>query len=213
MLRMQKGMIRNIVFDMGQVLIRFDRQELIGRLDLDAADGRTVLNEVLLSPEWSRMDWGEIGDAEAAERICARVPERLWEPVRRTVLRWDEPLVPVEGMEELIRELKAAGYGIYLLSNASLRHPEYWPRVPGADLFDGAVVSALEGAVKPERAIYEALLRRYDLRAEECFFVDDVTLNVVGAMRCGMRGTVFHGDVDELRLHMREAGIAVDARR
>ena len=109
MLRMQKGMIRNIVFDMGQVLIRFDRQELIGRLDLDAADGRTVLNEVLLSPEWSRMDWGEIGDAEAAERICARVPERLWEPVRRTVLRWDEPLVPVEGMEELIRELKAAG--------------------------------------------------------------------------------------------------------
>ena len=78
-----------------------------------------------------------------------------------------------------------------------------------AELFDGVVISSKVGYVKPEREIYEALLRKYDLKAEECFFVDDTPLNVVGAMRCGMDGAVFHGDMEELRLHMREAGIYI----
>ena len=63
--------------------------------------------------------------------------------------------------------------------------------------------------MKPERQIYETLLERYGLKAEECYFVDDTPLNVVGAMRCGMDGAVFHGSVEELRVHMRESNINV----
>ena len=202
-------MIKNIVFDMGQVLLRFDRQAIIGRLGLGPEDEKVLMDQVLLSKEWSRMDWGEITDEEAAESICARLPARLHEPARRIVLGWDEIMEPVPGMAALAGDLKQAGYGVYLLSNASHRQPDYWPRVPGAELFDGAVISSKVGYVKPERGIYEALLRKYDLKAEECFFVDDTSLNVVGAMRCGMDGAVFHGDMEELRLHMQDAGINV----
>lgn len=206
-----RGAIKNVVFDMGQVLIRFDRAALVGRLGLPPADGRVIMNEVLLSREWVQLDWGELTDEQAVESICARVPERLWEAVRRTVLHWDEPIVPVPGMAALTEELKAAGYGLYLLSNASFRQPEYWPRVPGAALFDGTVISAQERCVKPERGIYETLFARYGLAPETCFFVDDAAANVVGGMRCGMDGAVFHGDANELRLHMRAVGIQVAA--
>ena len=208
-----QGKIKNVVFDMGQVLLRFDRDRVIGRLGLPKEDEKTLMNEVFLSKEWELMDWGETTDEAAAESICARLPARLHEPVRQIVLHWDEPIEPVPGMAELVGELKRAGYGVYLLSNASHRQPEYWARVPGAELFDGGVISAEIGYVKPEREIYQALLERYGLKAEECFFVDDTPLNVVGAMRCGMDGAVFHGNMEELRLHMRESGILVDARQ
>ena len=203
--------IKDVVFDMGQVLIRFDREAIIGRLGLGPEDEKTLMREVFLSKEWELMDWGDITDEQAAESICARLPARLHEPVRRIVLHWDEPIEPMPGMAELVAELKEAGYGVYLLSTASHRQPKYWPRVPGAELFDGGVVSAGIGYVKPERQMYETLLERYGLKAEECFFVDDTPLNVVGAMRCGMDGAIFHGEVAELRLHMRESGIKIKA--
>ena len=204
-----QGKIKNIVFDMGQVLVRFDRDRVLGRLGLSKEDEKILMDEVFLSKEWELMDWGDMTDEEAAESICARLPQRLHEPVRQIVLHWEEPMEPMPGMAELVKELKEGGYGVYLLSTASLRQPEYWPRIPGADLFDGGVISSKIGYVKPERQIYETLLARYSLKAEECYFVDDTPLNVVGAMRCGMDGAVFHGNVEELRLHMREAGIDV----
>lgn len=204
-------MIKNVVFDMGNVLIRFDRELFIRRLGLPEADGRLLMEQVFLSEEWVQMDWGELTDRQAAESVCRRLPERLHEAARRLVLAWDQPLLPMPGMRELIGSLKAAGYGIYLLSNASFRQREYWPAIPGSELFDGEVISAEEGCVKPERAIYETLLTRYGLRAAECFFVDDVPDNVQGARRCGMEGAVFTGNTDELRLHMREAGIRIGA--
>lgn len=203
--------IKDVVFDMGQVLIRFDREEIIHRLGLGPEDEKILMREVFLSKEWELMDWGELTDEQAAESICARLPARLHEPVQQIVLHWDEPIEPMPGMAELVAELKGEGYGVYLLSTASHRQPVYWPRVPGAELFDGGVVSSGIGYVKPERQMYETLLERYGLKAEECFFVDDTPLNVVGAMRCGMAGAIFHGDVVELRLHMREAGIKVRA--
>lgn len=206
-----QNVIKNVVFDMGQVMLRFDREVVIGRLGLPAEDEKLLMNEVFLSKEWEQMDWGEITDEQGAESICARVPARLRDPVRQIVLHWDEPIVPVPGMAELVAELKGAGYGVYLLSTASHRQPEYWPRVPGSALFDGTVISAQVGYVKPERGIYQALFDRYGLTPGECFFVDDAPLNIVGGLRCGMDGAVFHGDAGELRLHMRAAGIRVAA--
>ncbi len=202
-------MIKNIIFDMGNVLIRFDRELFIRRLGLPEADGKLLMEQVFLSVEWVQMDWGELTDEQAAESICRRLPARLHQAARRLVLAWEQPILPMPGMEALIGELKAAGYGIYLLSNASFRQRDYWPDIPGAALFDGGILSCEEGCVKPERAIYEALLTRYGLTAAECFFVDDVPVNVQGAIRCGMAGAVFLGDTDALRLHMRQVGIKI----
>ena len=130
-------MIKNIVFDMGNVIIRFDPELFMVRLGLADEDRRLLKRELFVSLEWSRMDRGSLTDEEAAEIVCRRVPERLHDAVRRLVGMWDRPILPVEGMYELVEELRGMGYGIYLLSNASFRQHDYWPRVPASKFFDG----------------------------------------------------------------------------
>lgn len=202
-------MIRQIVFDMGQVLIRFDRDLFIRRLGLEGEDARLLLWEVFLSREWAQMDWGSITDTAAAQSVCTRLPARLHDAARQLVTMWDRPILPIDGMFELVRDLKDAGYGIYLLSNASVRQHEYWPRVPCARFFDGTLISCDVGSIKPERAIYEAFIAKFGLEAEECIFIDDQAANVEGACRCGMQGVVFHGNAAELRRKLTAAGIVL----
>ena len=203
-------MIKNIVFDMGMVLIRFDRQVFLDHAGVtDPDDRELLLREVFLSLEWSRMDRGSLTDAEAAEIICRRVPERLHDAVWKLVTFWDRPILEVDGMCELVAELKANGYGIYLLSNASLRQHEYWPRIPASRYFDGTLVSADVKLVKPQPEIYLLLCQKFRLRPEECFFIDDATLNVEAAFRCGMQSAVFHGDAAEIRRKLADAGVRV----
>ena len=201
-------MIRNIVFDMGNVLIYFDRDVFLDRIGLtDPEDRKLLLREVYLSLEWSRMDRGSLTDEQAAEIIASRVPERLRQTVHALVGEWDRPILPVAGMEALVRELKAKGYGIYLLSNASYRQHLYWPQVPGYECFDGTIISADVHLVKPQPEIYELLCSRFSLKKEECVFIDDATPNAEGAYYVGMHAIVFHDDVTELRRKLRELNV------
>lgn len=202
-------MIRNIIFDMGQVLLRFDRDYFISRLGIEGEDKELLKREVFLSLEWARMDRGSMTDEEAAKSVCTRLPERLHDAAGKLVRMWDRPILPIPGMYELIEELKAKGYGIYLLSNASYRQHDYWPRVEASRFFDGTLISADEKVVKPQPEIYRLLLERFSLRAEECFFVDDVPANIEGAFYCGIPGAVFHGSAALLRRDLRAAGVDV----
>ena len=202
-------MIRNILFDMGNVLLRFDRQVFLDRLDVSEADKQLLLREVFLSPEWVEMDRGTLREETAEPIMCSRLPAHLHDAVHQLTSCWDQPILPMEGMEELVRELKQAGYGIYLLSNASVRQHAYWPRVPGSELFDGKLISADEGVMKPQPEIYRLCLERFGLKAEECFFIDDVPANIEGAQFCGISGVVFHADALQLRKDLREAGVRI----
>lgn len=204
-------MIRNIVFDMGNVLVYWRPDTLVRRLGVPEEDRPLLLREVFGDVNWIQLDRGIVTPEEAAERMCRRLPEHLHSAVRElTGSWWHGPLLPVEGMADLVRELKGLGYGIYLLSNAGLDHPEYFDRVPGSECFDGRVVSAFYKLLKPQPELYQILLREYGLKAEECFFVDDLNINVEAAMLVGMSGAVFRG-AGPLRRSLREAGIPVSA--
>lgn len=202
-------MIRNILFDMGNVLLRFDRNLFLNRLDISKEDKEFLMREVFLSVEWVRMDRGSMDERTAEESICTRIPQRLHGAVHALVSQWDEPLIPMEGMYELVEELKNGGYGIYLLSNASVRQHEYWPRLPVSRFFDGKLISADEGVMKPQPEIYRLMLERFGLTAGECFFIDDVPANIEGADYCGIPGAVFRGDVKQLRRELRAAGVKI----
>lgn len=202
-------MIRNILFDMGNVLIYFDRNLFMDRLGVSEEDKKLLMREVFVSLEWARMDRGSMTDEEAAESVCRRLPQRLHDTARKLVGMWDRPILPIPGMYELVEELKGKGYGIYLLSNASLRQHDYWPRIEASRFFDGTLISSDEGVVKPQPEIYRLIMQRFGLKAEECFFVDDVPANIEGAYFCGIPGAVFHNDVKLLRKNLRDAGVDV----
>ncbi len=203
-------MIRHIIFDMGNVLIRFDREYFISRLGITGADREMLMREVFLSLEWARMDRGTMDDGEATRSICLRLPTHLHEAARKLVSMWDRPILPVEGMYELVRELKEAGYGIYLLSNASFRQHDYWPRVPASRFFDGTYISCDHKLVKPQPEIYREMLASFGLAGEECVFIDDSPANIEGAYFCGIPGIVFHGDTAALRKELRGLGVRVE---
>lgn len=202
-------MIKNIVFDMGNVLIRFDRELYLSQLGISAEDQALLMREVFVSSDWCCMDRGSKNEAEALASMCTRLPERLHKAAEDIVFRWDDPILPVEGMEELIRELKELGCGIYLLSNASRRQHEYWPRIPGSQYFDGKLVSADEFLLKPQPEIYHRLCEKFSLNMAECIFIDDLPANAEGAIFSGMPAIVFHGDVSLLRKKLREYGVSV----
>ena len=202
-------MIKNILFDMGQVLIRFDQKFFIQRLGIEDADMELLLREVYRSVEWVQMDRGSLREEEAFERIRARLPERLHDAAWKLVIMWDRPILEIDGMYELVEELKELGYGVYLLSNASVRQHEYWPRIPASKFLDGKLISADVHVIKPQPEIYRLCLEKFNLKAEECFFIDDAPANIEGALQCGIPGAVFHGDAALLRRQLRAAGVPV----
>lgn len=203
-------MIRNIVFDMGQVLIRWTPKTLISCLDVKPEDVPTLEREVFVSEEWVCLDRGSMTCEEAAESICKRLPAHLHEPARKMICGWWEfCLQPMPGMAELVGDLKANGYRIFLLSNANTHLPEYFDRIPGAEHFEGKMVSALEGLLKPQHEIYECFTSRFGLTPAECFFVDDNPSNIEGVHRAGWKGAIFHGDVERLKKDLRAEGVRI----
>ena len=202
-------MIKHIVFDMGNVLVRFDPGLFMDRLGVEAADRTLLTREVFKSLEWAQMDRGTLTDEEGCALMCRRLPEHLHETARQLVLAWDRPILEIEGSFDLVRELKELGYGIWLLSNASLRQHEYWPRVPASRYFDGTLISADVKLIKPQPEFYRLLFETFSLRPEECFFIDDNNYNIEGALNSGMRGAIYHGDMGGIRARLREAGVPV----
>ena len=203
-------MIRNIVFDMGNVLVRFDPALFMERVGVAEEDRPLLMREVFKSLEWAQMDRGSLTDEEAVPLMCSRLPARLHGAAADLVCRWDLPILEVEGSFELVRERKELGYNLFLLSNASLRQHEYWPRVRASRYFDGTLISADVKVIKPQPEIYRLFLDTVALKPEECFFIDDSNYNIEGALNSGMSGAIFHGDMGQIRARLREAGVPVN---
>lgn len=204
-------MIRNLIFDMGNVLIHWDPPRFMERMGLPEEDRALLLTEVFGSVEWIQTDRGTLSFEDGLKEMCAHLPERLHRAARELTLDWwKDNLLPVEGMAELVRELKGLGYNIYLLSNAKLDLHQYFDRIPGSECFDGMIVSADWKLLKPQPELYHVLLQEYGLKAEECFFTDDLNINIEAAVLVGMSGTVFRGAAG-LRRTLTEAGVPVKA--
>lgn len=203
-------MIKNIIFDMGQVLMSFEPEVYIARLGYTGEDAALLQREVFDSADWVAMDHGVVTPEGAAQAMCRRLPSHLHAAAMELSCRWWQgEIEAIPGMAELVEELHDLGYGIYLLSNAASTLHCFFERIPGSEFFEGKIVSADEKLLKPMHEIYELLYARYDLVPEECWFIDDNTMNVECARVTGMSGSVFYGDVQRLRRELREQGVAV----
>jgi putative hydrolase of the HAD superfamily len=121
---------------------------------------------------------------------------------------WHEyNLVQKPEMGDLVRDLKAKGYGIYLCSNASVRMLTCYKEVlPAVECFDGILFSAEVLCMKPQKEMYGHFFERFGLKPEECYFIDDLPNNIAGAKACGMDGYCFaDGDVEKLKRTLYES--------
>lgn len=186
---------------MGGVLREFDKEKFLSDMHIDdPEDRKLLLDEVFGSKEWAMMDRGSIDQDAAYKEMIFNLPERLHEDARILVYAWEQYSAPIKGMAEFCQELYDQGYDLYLLSNAPKRlRKDFWPSIPKHELFKGLVVSAECGYIKPHDEIFRYLLDTYNLKAEECIFIDDHNVNVEGGIYCGLHGIVFHGDMDRLR--------------
>ena len=199
--------IKNLVFDMGNVLIQFQPDLYLSTWVPEPEDRALLKKQVFQSVEWIRIDHGTLTETEAVTRCCQRLPERLHGAAAKLFAEWSAISPAIPGMEALIRKAKEQGYRIYLLSNTNVRYHDFRVKLPAIDCFDGEFISADWKMLKPDLSIYQTFLTHFSLQAEQCIFVDDTPQNVYAAQRAGMEAIVFHGDAAELRQELRKYGV------
>ncbi len=189
----------NFIFDIGNVLIDFLPPQYLAGLFPDPQTQQALLEAVFESPEWVELDRGALTHAAATAIWCGRRPQ-LSAEIRETMAHLTEMLTPIEPTIALLPEVKAAGHGLYYLSNY---HAELTPYILQKygwfSQFDGGVFSCDVHMVKPDAGIYRALLGKYELDAAACVFFDDVQANVDGANTAGIQGVAFRSAADVQR--------------
>ena len=188
--------MKNVIFDFGNVLVQWCPDRVYGEYFGNEARAWWFFRHVI-DLEWrQRIDAGESQDKCIAE-LQAKHPEYA-EAIALYRDRWREMLVgEVHGMRELIEELKTQRCEIYGLTNWSMEtFPEAREHFGILQMIDRYVVSGAEGLVKPDPRLFQVLLDRYGLKAEECIFIDDNPDNVDAARQLGMEGIVFQGAED-----------------
>lgn len=189
---------KNIVFDFGNVVGSFDADYILKHY-VDTQEDFQILADAIFH-NWPALDAGTVDYDQVADETIAALPEHLKATARSFYDNWFQYVNPLSDTWDFILELKAAGYSIYLLSNASTRFAEvaksYYPIL---NEFDGIVFSAPLKMAKPDSAIYRYLFDTYQLKPEECFFLDDLAENIAAGKVLGMNGLVFTGDIQAVK--------------
>lgn len=183
--------VDSVVFDVGNVLIRWDPRFLYRKLFAEEAAMERFLAEVCTEAWNLEQDRGRSWAEAVAERVALFPGQAAL--IRAYAERWQEMVPgPVEGTPELLAGLHAAGVPLYAITNFSAeKYAETRARFPFLGLFRDVVVSAHERLVKPDPEIYRVLLARNRLEAGRCLFIDDSERNVRGAEAVGMRAHHF----------------------
>lgn len=195
-----------VVFDIGNVLIRWDPRLLYRSIFANDADADRFLSEVL-PPEWNlEQDRGR-SFADGIAEALARRPDH-----REEILAWDRrwhEMVPgeVPGSVAILKSLKASGVPLYAITNfSSEKFAECESRFPFlAEDFIDVVVSAHERLVKPDPRIYHVLFSRNDLAPADTVFIDDSLPNVEAARSVGMHAIHFT-DAPALKAALQDLG-------
>lgn len=192
-------MIKNIVLDMGNVLLRFDPEVSLQKYCETEEIRDIIRRELFQGEEWILGDYGILTNAERFEPVSRRVPAAFHRQLRDCVEHWNMCMQPIEGALSFCESVKEQGYGIYVLSNACDTFFDYFPRFTDPSFFDGIMVSSTVHLIKPDVRIYRLFTDTYRLIPEECLFIDDRQENVEGAQKAGMQAVLYMGDFLSIR--------------
>jgi len=186
-------MIKNLVFDLGNVLISFKPSEYFEKNNYPENIKSRILSDIFASEEWLILDKGEINTQQAIDSIASKSSLKREEIEYIFNLRY-ELLFPIDTNVRLLPDYKKRGFKLYFLSNLPIdlyeafKNDYYFFRY-----FDGGVISAEAKVSKPDEQIYKILLGKYNLKPEECLFIDDLEVNVRAAKLLGIKGLITFG--------------------
>lgn len=184
-------MIKNIIFDIGNVILNFDLLTVLPKFTNDKEEQKFIIDNIINSPEWScnsLIDTGYITKEHAIEIVKDRTNHVNDEVIERFWNSYNDYAEVNKNVLNLIKKLKSNNYNIYLLSNINPYTHEFVKISNLFDIVDGYVLSYIEHQIKPYVGIYNTLISRYNLIAEECLFVDDKEINVKTANKLGILG-------------------------
>lgn len=184
-------MIKNLIFDFGKVLVDYDFDHTVADFFASGEDCSEFLS-ILSDPAFvHRCDLELIPFDELVKEMQDKYPQysRQFQLFHDRYIEF--MLGEIDGMYDYLQNLKGRGYRLFGLSNWGTTVLQVIEKYPIFKLLDGSVISYQLKITKPDPEIYQALLEKYDLKAEECVFADDRLENVEGARRVGMEAILF----------------------
>jgi FMN phosphatase YigB (HAD superfamily) len=204
-------MIKNIIFDLGNVLLRFKPNEFLLRFTNDKKYIEEFVIKVTRSKTWLELDRGTKPLEIARNTFISKYPKEK-DFVELFFDQWMDMLTPIKENIEILQELKELDYKSYILSNFIKEAFSYVnSKYSFFSLFDGQIVSGVENVIKPEKEIYELLINRYSLIPEECLFIDDVLFFLKPAKKLGIK-TIWNRPKTDLREELKKLKILPQTR-
>ncbi len=189
-------MIRNIVFDLGNVLISFRPSEYLENKDYPEKTRNIILTDIFGSNEWLSLDNGDISTKDAINAISKKSTLKRAEITRIFNTR-TEIFHPIWNNIKVLPELKERGFKLYYISNFPA---DIYDEVKNAysffKFFEGGIISAEVKILKPNVRIFRVFLEKFNLVPEECLYIDDIEKNVKSAVITGMKGYTTFGSSD-----------------
>lgn len=184
-------MIKNVIFDIGNVLVDFSWREMYEEKGLVGENFERVAKATVKGPFWCELDRGIMNFHEVVEKFVS-LDEEMGDEIRK-VLYDTHGIVRGRGYAvPWICQLKKLGLMVYVLSNFSEKIlKDCKDAMEFLEYTDGGILSYKEHVIKPDPEIYKRLIERYGLNAKECVFIDDLKENVKAANAQGIQGIVF----------------------
>lgn len=184
-------MIRNIVFDVGKVLVYFEPERHLKNLGYDEETQRIVNNAMFAHPTWNECDRGVLSTEELIQLYISHAPSYAKE-IREAFLKVEGAIDLLPHTMDWIKDLKNKGYRLYIISNyGEYTYEQTKEKLAFLPFMDGVIFSYQYKIIKPDLEIYRQLLTEYNLKAEECVFIDDKPENVEAARKVGYYGIQF----------------------
>jgi putative hydrolase of the HAD superfamily len=198
-------MINSVIFDFGQVLVRFDPKYMVEQYVKDPEDSLLLQKTVFDRLYWDKLDAGTITDEETVCEIKKRIPERLHEKAEEIYYNWIYNIPEIDGMREVVELAREKFCGrVYLLSNISVYFAEHSFEIPILKYMSGCVFSATAGFTKPNADIFRHICEKFDLLPQNTLFIDDSEKNIKGAEAFGINGYLFDGDSEKLKKFLKK---------
>ena len=205
-------MIKNIIFDLGNVIINYNQKKIINNFTEKEEEIKYIYDEIFHAPEWTLMDLGDITNDEAIEIINKRNEFKYEKLTQEFLHEWHKKQPINRDIVEIAKILKNNGYNLFVLSNMANQTYEYFKNDEFFSLCTGIVISAHEHVKKPDEKVYRLLLDRYNLNAEECLFIDDDDSgkNYETANKIGIKGRrIMPNQVEEVKKLLLEFNVEI----